>query len=212
MPRKNESDEAVQQISLKRLEKARVTVPIEGVTPVIPHRWAEKSLKLMRDKQMAEAGSLKARREPKNPDEEAEQSCYWLDVDGERHAAIPAVSFKACMVGACRFYPGSITQVLAKVMFFVEGTGPEQLVPLDGKWEMREDTPRNSGGTADLRYRMSVFPWSALLVVEYKPTMIAAESVFALVEGAGSLGVGDWRPASPKSSSGTYGQFRVVGE
>jgi hypothetical protein len=205
-------DEMIKVITLQRLGTVTLEIPVEGVTPVIPHRWAEKSLKLMRDKQMAEPGSLGARRQPKNPDEEAEQSCYWLDVAGERHAAVPAVAFKAAMCGAVRFYEG-ITLVQAKSLFFVEGTGDEQLVPLNGTWKMREDTPRNSGGTADLRYRMAVsVPWSAVLRVVYKKDRISAESIFALADAAGSLGVGDWRPNSPKSLSGTYGQFRVAGD
>lgn len=204
------------RVVLKRIEDAAVDIPIEGITPVIPHKWSEKALKLMRDKQMAEAGSLSSRRQPKNPDEEAEQSCYWLDIpDGnggsERHAAIPAVSFKAAMVRAVSLFEG-LTMVQSKMLFFVEGQGDDQLVPLDGKWAMREDTPRNSGGVADLRYRMAVYPWKALLRVRFMPQLIGPESIFALVDAAGRVGVGDWRPSSPKSASGTFGQFRIVGD
>ena len=207
-PRKPAAEDEIKVIKLRRIGEAIVEVPIEGTTPVIPHKWSEKALKLMREKQMAEAGSLSARREPKNPDEEAEQSCYWLDLPDGRHAAVPAVSFKAATVGGCRFYSG-ITMVQARLMFFVEGQGDEQLVPLDGKWAMREDTPRISGGGPDLRDRMAVWPWSAVLRIRYVPSLIGPDSVFALVDAAGRLGVGDWRPASPKSNTGTYGQFRV---
>lgn len=208
-------DEEAKIIRLRRIEEQTLEVRITGLTPTIPHKWSEKSLKMMRDKQMSEAGSLSTRREPKNPDEEAEQSCYWIDVpeqgggEARRHAALPAVSFKAAMVGACRFYEG-ITMVQAKLLFYVEGMGAEQLVPLNGPWTMREDTPRNSGGTADLRYRMAVWPWETTLRVRYLPSQISPDSVISLVDAAGKLGVGDWRPNSPKSASGTFGQFRVV--
>ena len=73
-------------IALRRLEDTTMEVPIEGVTSVIPHKWSEKSLKMMRDKQFAAAGTLAAKREPKNPDEEAEDSCYWLDLQRRRPA------------------------------------------------------------------------------------------------------------------------------
>lgn len=209
-PAKNADPEEIKIIRLRPLEERTLNVDIEGVTPVIPHRWSEKALKMMRDKQMASAGSLSTKKEPKNPDEEANDSCYWITVDGEQHGAIPSVSFKAAMVGACRFYEG-ITMVQAKLLFFVEGQGSEQLVPLNGPWGMREDTPRNSGGVADLRYRMQFWPWTTSLRVKFLPSMIGPESVLALVNAAGKLGVGDWRPSSPKSASGTYGQFRVVG-
>ena len=186
-----------------------------GVTPVIPHRWSEKSLRMMRDKQMSPDSTPRSRREPKNPAEEAHDSCYWLDVkdddDGtvSTKGAVPATAFKAAMVGACRFYEG-ITMTQAKLLFYVEGEGPDQLVPIEGDPVMREDTPRNSGGTADLRYRMQFWPWSAWLRIHFLPSMIGTDSVYALLDAAGKGGVGDWRPSSPKSATGTYGQFRLV--
>lgn len=213
---KSTDDEFTQPkiIQLRRIEDVVYTVNIEGVTPVIPHRWSEKSLRMMRDKQMSATSTTRVRKEPKNPEEEANDSCYWLDVkddDGSisRKGAVPATAFKAAMVGACRFYEG-ITMTQAKLLFYVEGEGPDQLVPINGEPEMREDTPRNSGGVADLRYRMMFWPWSARLRVHFLPSMIGVDSVVSLVDAAGKGGVGDWRPSSPKSATGTYGQFRVV--
>lgn len=202
-------------VQLRRIEDVVLTADIEGITPVIPHRWSEKALRMMRDKQMSEAGTARARKEPKNPQQEAHDSCYWLDVkrdDGEvvTTPAIPATAFKAAMVGACRFFEG-ITMVQAKLLFYVEGGGADQLVPINGEGTMREDTPRNSGGTADLRYRMQFWPWSAKLRIHFLPSMIGPDSVMALLDAAGKGGVGDWRPSSPKSATGTYGQFRVIG-
>lgn len=218
MPAKAKSteDEFTQPkiIQLRRIEDMVLTADIEGVTPVIPHRWSEKSLRMMRDKQMSATSAPRARKEPKNPEEEAHDSCYWLDVkddDGNvsTKGAVPATAFKAAMVGACRFYEG-ITMTQAKLLFYVEGEGPDQLVPVDGDPVMREDTPRNSGGTADLRYRMQFWPWSARLRIHFLPSMIGPDSVYALLDAAGKGGVGDWRPSSPKSATGTYGQFRLV--
>lgn len=208
-------NEVAKVIELRRLEDTMIEVPVEGVTPVIPHRWSEKALKQMRDKQMAEAGSLASRREPKNPDEEAEASCYWLDLkegtDLKRYGAIPSVSFKTAMVASLSLFPGSgLTKIATKPMLFVEGDDEaNELVKITGPWSMREDTPRNASGTPDLRYRMQFWPWSATLRVHFLPSLITAESVLALVDAAGRLGVGDWRPSSPRSASGTYGQFRV---
>jgi hypothetical protein len=198
----------VKLIQLRRLSQAEVSIAIEGVTPVIPHRWSEKSLRLMRDKQFSVAGGARQRKEPKNPEEEAEQSCYWLDA---RHTkpGMPAVAFKAAMVGACRFFEEP-SMTLAKLLFYVVGEGPDQLIPIEGDMTMREDTPRNSGGTVDLRYRYQIWPWSASLTVRYLANQIDAASVANLVDAAGKLGVGDWRPSAPKSSTGTYGQWRVV--
>jgi hypothetical protein len=98
----------------------------------------------------------------------------------------------------------------AKRMIFVAGDGPDQLVPITGEQELREDTPRNASGVVDLRYRYQYMPWSAVLTVRFMPAMLTPESVVALVDASGRVGVGDWRPGSPKSNTGTYGTYRVV--
>lgn len=98
----------------------------------------------------------------------------------------------------------------AKLLFYVSGDGPEQLVPIDGEITMREDTPRNANGSPDLRYRNQVSNWTATLKITYLASKIDASSVVELVNAAGVGGVGDWRPSSPKSSTGTYGTWEVA--
>jgi hypothetical protein len=122
---------------------------------------------------------------------------------------MPATAFKAAMVGACRLFEG-ISMTQAKSLFYVVGEGDEQLVPIEGEARVREDTPRNQTGVADLRYRMQFYPWSTTLVVRFTKVAIDADSIAALLDAGGRGGVGDWRPSSPKSHTGTFGQFEVV--
>jgi hypothetical protein len=191
-------------IRLIRIEERTAAIPIVGVTPVIPHRWSEKSLRLMRE---AQSGSkARAKHAPKVPEEEAEAATYRLP-DGR--PGIPATAFKAAIVGACRLFDG-ISLVQAKQAFFVNGEGSEQLVAIDGTPTLREDTPRNATGVADLRYRYAYWPWRALLLVTFLPTVVDEASVVALVAAAGTGGVGDWRPSAPKSLTGTFGRFTVA--
>lgn len=191
-------------ITLARLRDQRITLVVEGLTPVIPHRWSEKSKRLM----PGHPEGAEARREKKGlRTKEAEaEACLYRLPDGRQ--ALPATAFKAAMVAACRFFDRpSMTE--AKALFFVEGEGPEQLVPFAGTPTLREDTPRNATGTADLRYRYSFFPWRAELTIRYMPSMVSESTIVALLDAAGRVGIGDWRPGSPKSATGTYGQFRV---
>lgn len=102
MAKSSDTETAPKIIRLRRIEDMILVARITGTTPVIPHKWSEKSIRQMADKQQAEAGAPRPKRLPKNPEEEALDSCYWLDDQG----AIPAVSFKAAMVGACRFFDG----------------------------------------------------------------------------------------------------------
>lgn len=193
---------------LQRLRRDTIHIPIEGMTPVIPHKWSEKALRMMLDKQQ---GRPVNKKEPKDPETEAHASMYWLE-DGVT-PGMPAVAFKAAIADAADAFENVTIKAMKKYVFVV-GEGPEQLVPLEGEMQMREDTPRlaGPGRTADLRYRFQVYPWRATLIITYAANILTAESLLALVDAAGFGGVGDWRPSSPQSKSGTFGQWQVTGE
>jgi len=190
-------------IQLEPIQRQRVEIPITGLAPVIPHKWSEKSLRLMREKQSGK--KARAHHDAKVPEDEAEAALYRLD-DGR--PGMPATAFKAAITGAARMFEG-VTMTALKQAVFVVGDGGDQLVPVEGELQLREDTPRNSNGTADLRYRYQIWPWRAVLTVEFLPAMIDQDSLVALVDAGGNGGVGDWRPSSPKSHTGTYGRFAV---
>lgn len=192
------------EIRLKPVSREIVEVWIEGVSPLIVHKWSEKSKALMRAKQSGSTTQEKL--PPKVALEEAEAALYRLP-DGS--PGFPATAFKAAAVGAVRLFR-DVTMTAVKSALFVHGDGPDQLVRLDGEMTLREDTPRNSGGVVDLRYRYAFFPWSAVLRVEYLTALIDKDSVVALVDAAGNGGVGDWRPSAPKSATGTFGRFKVM--
>lgn len=202
-----------ERIDLQRIEDAIAQVPIVGLTPVIPHKWSEKSLGMMRDKQF---GKAKQKPAPKDPLEEALAASYWIKqpLDPEDAATgepgIPATAFKAAIADAARYFDG-VTITDLKQIIYVDGVdvGGDLLVPFSGIPVLREDTPRNSGGTCDLRYRYAWSEWRATLTVRYVPRKVTSESVIALVDAAGRGGVGDWRPSSPKSKTGIYGTWRI---
>lgn len=205
------SSTATEALVLERLRDIELRVPIVGVTPLLPHRWSEKALRMMRESQQS-AGRVARRREPKVPEEEAHDACYWLlDDKGGESPAMPATAFKAAIVYACRFFP-NLTMTQAKSSFYVVGEGPEQLVRVTGKTSVHESTPRLATGVADLRYRTLIEDWSATLQVRFIAGQITPDSILALVDAAGRGGVGDWRPSSPKSATGMFGQFRVPDE
>lgn len=103
-----------------------------------------------------------------------------------------------------------------RLLIFVEGEGPDQLVPVRGEEVIREDMPRNATGVVDLRYRTALLagvegvePWRADISISFPPRLISAESIVNLLDASGRVGVGDWRPGSPKSNTGTYGTYRI---
>lgn len=191
-------------IELRRLERVVFEIPIRGTAPLIVNRWSEKAKQMMLEKQTT---SARAKKQPKDPVANFEASRYLLP-DGRD--GFPATAFKAAIVHAARLFEG-ITQVQLKQTVVVLGEGPDQLVPIDyGEITMREDTPRNASGVADLRYRAQYWPWSAVLRVRTIGGQFDRSSILSLVDAAGIGGIGEWRPTSPKSATGTFGTFEVV--
>lgn len=193
-----------QAIKLRRLERVTFDIPIRGITPLIVNRFDEKAKEMMLTAQQTSARAKKA---PKDPVALFEASRYRME-DGRD--GFPARAFKAAITNAARFYDG-VTLVSLRQMVSVAGAGAEGLIPLEyGDITMREDAVRNASGVADLRYRAQFWPWSVTLQVRTIKGQFDIDSIFALVDAAGIGGVGEWRPASPKSATGTFGMFEVA--
>ena len=143
----------------RSLRRERFIVPIRGTAPLIVNRWSEKAKAQMLSAQQT---SARAKKSPKDPLAEFTASRYRLNDDQD---GFPATAFKAAIVHAARLFDKSLTQVIMKQTVIVAGIGAEQLVPIAGEITMREDTPRNANGVADLRYRAQYWPWSATLDV-----------------------------------------------
>jgi hypothetical protein len=204
--------QAPKVIQLERLREDRMIVPVIGITPLIHHKWSEKVKARMLADMQVEKGkrTIEKKREPKDPQAEADAALYQFP-DGR--IGFKSVAFKAAMVGACRFYTG-LTMIDTKTLFFIEGevVGDDALVEIFGEKTMREDTPRVANGATDLRYRYQIWPWRADLSIRYLSQNISADSIVALVDGGGRNGVGEWRPNSPRSHTGTYGMWQVDDE
>ncbi len=191
-------------IEIQRIPIGEVTVTVEGLSPLGIHAWSEKAKKQMRDKQ---GGKTTQKKEPEDPQAEYESAFYRLP-DGR--PGIPATAFKAAIVGAARNFD-ALTMTMLKQSLFVEGEGPEQLVPIEGgEPEFWESPVRLSTGVADLRYRPRWQTWSCTLTVRFNAKLLSSEGVVNLIDAGGWGGVGEWRPSAPKSVTGSYGRFHVV--
>jgi len=121
---------------------------------------------------------------------------------------MPATAFKKATVAGGRFFKGSVTMAELRPMLYVWPDDPMTgLVAINGEPRPREDMVRNSGQTADIRYRAEYPEWSATLRVDFYPHMIAAESVVNLIEAGGRVGIGELRP---EKGTGMFGMYEVV--
>ena len=193
-------------ISLKRIRREIAEIEIHGTAPLIVHRWSEKARQMMLDAQQGK----KTPKQPKDPQLDFETSMYRFEDGGH---GFPIMAFKSAMVkGGARIFGKAVkmTELRQLCIFQPDGIGTDgtQLARLIGPDPiMREDMVRVGMGTADIRYRAEYRDWSALLRIEFVPSVIDLSSVVALVDAGGTNGVGEWRP----EKSGSFGTYEVVG-
>lgn len=205
-PKEQVEEESAPVIEVSPLSLTTLEVPIKGITPLITNAWSEKAKQMMLD---AQQGKAKPKKQPKDPQQDYHDSRYIID---DERDGFPAVAFKASIVTAARMFDKSVTMRALQTLIFVQGEGPEMLVPIDGQRSMREDCVRVGNGVADLRYRAQYDNWRTLLRIQFPSSQITPASVIALVEAGGFGGVGEWRPSAPKGHTGIYGRFAIDDE
>lgn len=187
-------------ITITELQFEVATIQIIGKTPLIVHRFDEKSKKQMLDKQTKK--EIKGR-EAKDPEQQYLSSIYFFK-DGRR-TGFPANGFKAAMVRAGKQLGLVMTDLRGQ--FWLKDDG-ENLIEINGSHRLREDMVRLNGGTADIRYRAEYPVWEATVRIEYIPNLISENQLISLLQLAGvSCGIGEWRPE--KCNSGTFGTFTL---
>lgn len=196
-------------VELPELNLQKIQVPIIGDSGLICHAWSAKAKKQMLDKQMKKATAGKS---AKDPWQDFCETLYWLDgmpdkpseqdVETSRFG-FPSIAFKSAAITAVTTI-GSMTKVLARQCFHIEGEFVEILGPAPS---MREDMARVGMGTADIRHRAEFETWGAILPIRFNANVLSADQVATLIEAGGfGVGVGDWRP----EKDGVNGRFHVA--
>jgi hypothetical protein len=195
-------------ITAPKIERVKLT--LRGISPLIVHKWSDKAKKMMLAKQMKQAKTGKA---AKDPAQDFYESLYWLDGMPTSPTAadlkkarfgFPVVGFKGAAVDACSHIDG-VTKVLARGAFHIDG----EFATIKGIPSMREDMVRVGMGVADIRYRAEFKEWTTTLPLRINTNVLSIEQVVNLFLTAGfAIGVGEWRP----SRDGSFGMFEVVND
>jgi hypothetical protein len=173
---------------------------IIGTSPLIVHRFGEKAIKMIADKQLKKSKT----REERNPEAEMHE-CLYKFKDGIR-TGFPAVGFKSAMIRAGSIL-GWVMKELQQIIFVVPDEG--DLVEIIGQYSLRTDMVRVGMGVADIRYRPEYKQWRAHLTIKYNSSKISAEQIAQLIDAAGfGCGIGEWRPE--KSKTGSYGTWQLM--
>jgi hypothetical protein len=192
------------KVVVKDFGTETICVTVEGTSPLIMHKWSEKTIREHNDKKLGL--NPKPKREIADPQTEYEAAIYRLE-DGT--PGFPATAFKLAATRAASFFGFKMTEF--RPLTFFGGSGVDQLVPIIGEPKMREDIVRVGGkgkgtGTMDTRWRAEFWPWSAKLTIRYISSVMTAEQVVNIINASGMNGIGEWRP----EKDGTFGTFRVV--
>lgn len=194
-------------ISIDRLGVETLLVPILGASPLIVHKFNEKSKRQMLD---AMQGKKKVK-EVRDPQADYESSFYrYIDpITGEAGYGFPMIAFKAATVSAARLYDKSVAMTALRQQLFFTGipdTDGQQVAVIDGTPVMREDVVRLGMSGTDLRYRPMFPEWRTMLRVTYIKSSISKNSVLSLIDAGGlTVGIGEWRP----ERKGDFGTFRI---
>jgi hypothetical protein len=171
---------------------AIVNVKIEGLSPLLMHRYP-----------MTEIPGL----EKKTPEEQAEHSAYRIPGDsGELY--IPGVCIQRALVGAASYSKGKGRATLQKPAAACLLISPEYagLGTKDFSIDSRPVVIAATKGRV-MRHRPRIDKWSCEFILEYDDTLLSAKQVREIVDNAGSrVGLLDFRPAR----NGPFGRFTVT--
>ncbi len=142
-------------VEILEFQIREVTIPIVGISPLIVHRFSEKAMKMIQDKQAGKAKNKKHDiRDPEG------------DYEGAKHKSVlgwdgfPAAGFKAAMIRGAKMI--GMVMKDTQTSFFVQANDEEtQLVRIYGESRMRTDQVRVGMGSADIRYRPEYVNWNA---------------------------------------------------
>lgn len=222
---------AIETIRIPAPNQQLMKVKITGTSPLIFHKWSEKAIKMILDKQLKKATKGREVRDP-----EAEyRASFYATPKGDIY--IPARNIKQAIVGSARFITG-VQMTILRGAVFIRGEEAKEIVPVlqDGKRiklsdrtimfeegeahveeicgydsendniQMRQDMVTVGMGSADIRFRGQIEEWEAELIIEYDEDILSKEQILNLLQRAGfSQGLGEWRP----ERSGDYGTFEV---
>ena len=202
MPKEKTQIETKENVVIGGVNIQRFNLTLVGTAPLISHKFSEKAIGKIEDKQQKKA-TKRVGREVRNPESDFKESLYILE-DGRY--GFPLSAFKNAAVDACTFVDTQ-KKTKARGAFHLIDQNGSGLTVIEGTPHMRKDMVRVGMGSADVRYR-GEFPigWKTTLSIQYNANAMSVDEIVQLFNTAGfGVGVGDWRP----QKDGSYGMFKV---
>jgi len=188
-----------------------VAFNVVGTSPLVQNKFSHKSRQKMHETHAAGSTDKKGKkRAPRD---------FRADYEAAQHKSedgwngIPAASFRASMISACRTAGFKMTHARQTVFVLADGIDGDDgtaLVRIKGKPQYFESAVRNSTGVADLRARPMFREWSCVVRVEFDADIFTVQDLANLLARAGiQVGVGEGRPGSKASNGMGWGRFAI---
>jgi hypothetical protein len=199
------------RISIPAPDLRIVEFDVVGTAPYVQNRFSNKA-QIMAKQAEGSTGGKGKQRTAKDFDALYENAKH---KSPEGWCGIPAPSFRAAMISACRLVGFQMTR--AKLSLFVLADGLDEdgspIVKIKGTPEMHTAHVRNETGVVDIRARPMWREWSCKLRVRFDADQFTATDVANLMMRAGmQIGIGEGRADSKKSLTGmNWGFFAIDG-
>jgi hypothetical protein len=199
-------------VTIKPPNFGRATFTIEGIAPLVIHRFSAKTKNQMKQKmETGKAASSKKNREAKDTDDIYQESRY---ISTEGWDGFHAGAIRNALISACRLVGFKMT--LAKMSIFVEADGWDKeepqipLIRIYGKSQKQEDIARVETGQPYVTVRAAFHEWSAKIKIRWDGDQFTTEDVANLLSRVGlQVGIGEGRPDSKNSAGMGWGLFEV---
>lgn len=183
------------QIVIEQNRLVRVGLEVSGDS-MIQNHFSQKAVEEMLRKHMG----ISVIRDKKRPREILDNSRI---LNTEDRICVPPEGFKKGMLSASTQIK-KLPKTRLRTSLFIVGRS----VPIVFEEQRpRMDMVRTAGigRVPDVRFRYEYLNWKARLVLEFDENTISTATVVDLLNRAGRVGVGEWRP----ERDGTFGTFRV---
>ena len=206
-----ELPERIEHVVITPPRFATATIAIEGRSPYVQHNFSEKARKIMEERMAAGSQGKNTRRTKAARDFNAEYLAA-AHVMANGHYGIPAPAFRNAMITACSLVGYAMTKAKMTIFVLPDGYDRESgqpLVEIYGTPQIKESAVRIQNTTSSV-WRPMWEKWSAVVRVEWDLDQFQQADVLNLMARAGrQVGVGEGRPASPKSAGLGWGLWDV---
>lgn len=183
-------------VIIEQPKKMFVALEVTGTASLIQNNFSQKTVEQMLRKHMG----LAVQREAKKP-RDCIESATIRNVKGV--VCEPPTAFKKGMLTASTQIKG-FKKTQLRTQMYVEGNS----IPITYEATTpRMDMVRTSGMSRqpDVRFRPSFDGWKARLVIQFSD-LLAVQTIVDLLNRAGDVGVGEWRP----EKDGSFGTYQVT--